>query len=107
MPEPGWARSQAVAQLADELESERPQLRRAGVYALARLATPDQGMSIWRLIDDPDLQVRLAVTENARALVDDAVALLSYMSTDPNSEVRELAKQRLSDSGSPQLTASR
>lgn len=95
MPEPGCARSQAVTQLAAELESERPQLRRAGVYALARLANPDQGMTVWRLIDDPDLEVRLAVTENAQLLVSDAVALLSYMSTDPNAEVRDLAKQRL------------
>ena len=39
-------------------------------------------MTIWRLIDDPDLEVRLAVTENAQMLVYDAVALLSYMSTD-------------------------
>jgi hypothetical protein len=54
-------------------------------------------MIIWRLIDDPDLEVRLAVTENAPLLVHDAVALLSYMSTDPNAEVRDLAKQRLAD----------
>ena len=105
MPEPGWALSQAVAELADELESERPQMRRAGVYALARLATPDQGMAVWRLVDDPDLEVRLAVTENAQLLVHDAVALLSYMSTDPNAQVRELAKQRLADRRSPSATA--
>jgi len=49
-------------------------------------------MTVWGLVDDPDLEVRLAVTENARLLVDDAAALLAYMSTDPNAHVRELAK---------------
>jgi HEAT repeat protein len=88
-------RQGAIARLLDELSSERAQRRRFSLYALARLGEHDRATLVWRLADDPDLEVRLAVIETAAALLSDPEPLLMYMSTDPNQEVRASAQHRL------------
>ena len=87
----------AIARLLDELGSKRAQRRRFSLYALARLGDRDRATHVWRLADDPDLEVRLAVIETAAPLLPDAEPLFVYMSTDPNKEVRASAQHRLSN----------
>ena len=88
-------RSGVVARLADELLSERARRRKSSIYSLARLPGANHGQVIWRLADDPNVDVRLAVVATAEVLLADSESLLTYMSTDPDTAVREGAKRRL------------
>ena len=85
----------AARRLVRELLADRPERRRASVYALARLKTPEAATEIWRLADDPNPDVRVALLDCARTLLPDSEPLLRYMATDPNSDVRNSARNRL------------
>ena len=85
---------QRIEELLDQIHSERAQDRQEGVYALARV-TERRAVDVWRLADDPDLDVRLAVVETAEVLAIDPGPLLTYMSTDPSAEVCAHARRRL------------
>lgn len=88
-------RKGATMRLASELHSARADRRRCALYALARTNDCDRTVMVWRLADDPDLDVRLAVLETAPRLLTEPDALLMYMGTDANGEVRESARRRL------------
>lgn len=85
----------AIMRLTGEMNSARAQRRRSSLYALAKLGDRDRVTQVWRLADDPDLDVRLAVVDTATILLSQPEPLLMYMSTDANSEVRASAEQRL------------
>lgn len=89
------SRKGAMSRLAGELNSARTNRRRSALYALARFNDRDRTVLVWRLADDPDLDVRLAVVATASALLAEPDPLLMYMRTDPNVEVRESAARRL------------
>jgi HEAT repeat protein len=88
-------RKGAMTRLADELQSARATRRRSTLYALAQLNDRDRTVPVWRLADDPDLDVRLAVVATAGVLLSEPDPLLMYMRTDPNIEVRQSAERRL------------
>lgn len=88
-------RAGVIAKIVDQLTSARPERRRFGVYALARLRAADLGSAVWRLADDPDLYVRLALIETAATLVAEPEPLLRYMATDPATPVRTSAENFL------------
>ena len=94
MVDPDRAEPQRIVELLNQLRSDRAQDRQDGVYALARV-TERRAVDVWRLADDPDLDVRLAVVETAEVLAFDPGPLLTYMSTDPNAEVCAHARRRL------------
>lgn len=78
----------AVARLTEELTSPDPQRRRWSVYALAHLKAALASSDVWRLADDPEPDVRLAVIQGAAVILDDSEPLLLYMATDPDASVR-------------------
>lgn len=88
-------REGAITKLVDQLTSARPERRRFSVYALARLRAANLQIAVWRLADDPDLDVRFALIEAAPKLVAEPEPLLRYMATDPASRVRASAENRL------------
>ncbi|MGO9819169.1 MAG: hypothetical protein ACLPTJ_00790 [Solirubrobacteraceae bacterium] len=72
--------------------SDRPQRRRATVYALARLTARETGVQVQALVDDPDADVRLAVVHTADALLRDPDAAMNYLTTDGDPEIRHAAE---------------
>ena len=88
-------RTGAITRLAGELQSARTSRRRSALYALAQFNDRDRTTLVWRLADDPDLDVRLAVVATAGALLSEPDPLLMYMRTDPNTEVQRSAERRL------------
>jgi HEAT repeat protein len=89
----------AVRRLGEELASPRPPRRRAAVYALARLRSSDASSEVWRLADDREPEVRLALIEVAQVVVVEPEPLLRYMATDPDAGVRHSARMRLERCG--------
>lgn len=87
--------SAATMRLASELHSSRAHRRLCALHALAQFNDCDRTVMVWRLADDPDLDVRLAVLETAEKLLTEPDALLVYMGTDANAEVRQSAQRRL------------
>ncbi len=85
----------AVARLSRELASARPLRRRCSVYALAHLHGREASSEVWRLADDPEPDVRLALIQAAPAVASDPEALLLYMTTDPDRSVQDSARNRL------------
>lgn len=81
-------RAGAVARLTQELTSPDPQRRRWSLYALAHLKAALASSDVWRLADDPEPDVRLAVIHGAVVILDDSEPLLLYMATDPDGAVR-------------------
>ena len=85
----------AVERLTLELQSGRAERRRASLYALVRLQGVARPMLVWKLADDADLDVRMAVVDTAATLLAEPEPLLLYMRIDPSAEVRAAAAQRL------------
>ena len=92
-------REGAARRLCDELVCERPERRRAAVYALARLNTRDRGPELSRLADDPDPDVRLALIHSAEALHDEPELLMRYLAADSDPGVRQAAEMWLLRAG--------
>jgi HEAT repeat protein len=92
-------RAETINRLCRELTSERPHRRRAIVYALAHLEALESASEVWRLVDDPDPDVRLALLHAARSLVPEPEPLAHYLATDPNPVVRHAAEITLHRTG--------
>ena len=92
-------RDGAARRLCDELVCERPERRRAAVYALARLNTRERGPELSRLADDPDPDVRLALIHSAEALYDEPQPLMRYLAADSDPGVRQAAEMWLLRAG--------
>jgi HEAT repeat protein len=75
-------RERAVTRLRHELANDRPERRRASVYALAHLKVSDAAPEVSRLADDPDPDVRLALIHGAHALFEEPEALMRYLAAD-------------------------
>jgi HEAT repeat protein len=89
-------RPAVIERLCSELRSVRPRRRRASMYALADLEALEVATEVWRLADDPDPEVRLALVGVAHSVVAEPDALLSYLATDAVSTIRHSAEvQRL------------
>jgi HEAT repeat protein len=86
------ARAGAVARPLGELTSTRPDRRRWSLYALAHLNAALASSDVWRLADDPEPDVRLAVIHTAAVILRDTEPLLLYMATDPDTAVRASAR---------------
>lgn len=84
-------RAGAVSRLSRELTSPRPERRRWTLYALAHLNASEASTDAWRLADDPEPEVRLALIQAASRVVSDPIPLLSYMATDPDAAVQASA----------------
>lgn len=82
----------AAGRLCRELWSERPQRRRAAVYALAHLHTPEAAGDVSRLVDDPDHEVRRAVLQTVDALMRDPARVVRHLASDNNPEIRNAAE---------------
>ena len=89
----------AARRLCDELVCERPERRRAAVYALARLNSRERGPELSRLADDPDPDVRLALIHSAEALYDEPEPLMRYLAADSDPGVRQAAEMWLLRAG--------
>jgi HEAT repeat protein len=92
-------RAETITCLCRQLSSKRPQRRRATVYALAHLEALESARKVWRLGDDPDSDVRLALLHSARSLVPEPEPLARYLATDPNPVVRHAAEVALQGTG--------
>ncbi len=92
-------REGAARRLCDELVCERPERRRAAVYALARLNSRERGPELSRLADDPDPDVRLALIHSAEALYDEPEPLMRYLAADSDPGVRQAAEMWLLRAG--------
>ena len=88
-------REAATRRLCEELSSERPERRRAAVYALERLKARGADAELSRLADDPDPSVRMALIHSAEALYDEPEPLLRYLAADSDQSVRDAAEMRL------------
>ncbi len=88
-------RDGAASRLCEELVCERPERRRAAVYALARLNTRERVPELSRLADDPDPDVRLALIHSAEALYDEPQPLMRYLAADSDPGVRQAAEMWL------------
>jgi HEAT repeat protein len=88
-------RETAVGRLCDELTSERPERRRASVYALAHLNAREAAPALSRLADDPDPDVRLALVHSAEALFPGPEPLMRYLAADAGPAVRQGAEMWL------------
>lgn len=84
-------RTGAVSWLSRELASARPERRRWSLYALAHLNAREASTDVWRLADDPEPEVRLALIQAASRVVSDPIPLLCYMATDPDLAVQASA----------------
>ncbi len=82
----------AIQRTSLELRSDRPQRRRATVYALARLNARETGVQVQALVDDPDADVRLAVVHTADALLRDPDSAMNDLTTDGDHGVRHAAE---------------
>jgi HEAT repeat protein len=87
--------SGAVTRLSQELRSARPERRRWSLYALAHLHAELASSDVWRLADDPEPDVRLAVIFAAAVVLGDPEPLWLYMATDPDATVRAGAGTRV------------
>jgi HEAT repeat protein len=88
-------RATAVRRLCDELGSDRPERRRASVYALAHLGAREAAAELaWRA-DDPDPDVRLALVHSAEALFEEPEPLMRYLVSDSDQSVRQGAEMWL------------
>jgi HEAT repeat protein len=92
-------REGAARRLCDELASERPERRRAALYALARLNARERGPELSRLADDPDPDVRLALIHSAEALYEEPGPLMRYLAADSDPGVRQAAEMWLLRAG--------
>lgn len=92
-------RAGAVARLSGELASARPQRRRWSVYALAHLRGLEASSELWRLADDLEPDVRLALIHASSAVLPEPEPLMLYMATDPDVAVRDSAKNWLARQG--------
>ena len=99
--EQALGRPGAIERLIAELASRRPERRRAAVFALGRARALEASCDVWRLADDPDLDVRLALILVAADVLPDPEPLLRYMATDPNSAVRHSALSRVRVTSAP------
>lgn len=88
-------RDGAARRLRDELARERPERRRAAVYALARLSARQTGPELSRMADDPDPDVRLALIHSAEALFTEPEPLMRYLAADSDPGVRHAAEMWL------------
>lgn len=88
-------RDGTTRRLCDELADERPERRRAALFALARLRAREAGREVSRLADDPDPDVRLALVHSAEALYDEPEPLMRYLAADPDQAVRQAAEMWL------------
>jgi HEAT repeat protein len=88
-------RETAVGRLCDELTSERPERRRASVYALAHLSAGEAAPALSRLVDDSDPDVRLALVQSAEALFERPEPLMRYLAVDADPAVRQGAEMWL------------
>ena len=89
------SRGGAARRLSDEFACERPERRRAAVYALARLNARELGPELSGLADDPDPDVRLALVHSAEVLYEQPEPLMRYLATDSDRVVREAAEMWL------------
>ena len=89
------AREAAVRRLCDALASERPERRRASVYALAHLNAREAAPELARLADDPDPDVRLALVHSAEPLFEEPGSLMRYLASDSDEAVRQGAEMWL------------
>jgi hypothetical protein len=62
------------------------------VYALAHLRAFEASSEVWRLADDPEPDVRLALIQAASVLMPQPEPLLLYMATDPDRAVKDSAR---------------
>lgn len=85
----------AAQRLSDELVSGRPARRRAAVYALSHLGGHPAEADVWRLADDPDPDVRLALLHAARSLLADPEQLVRHLAADGDAVVRDSAENWL------------
>lgn len=88
-------RSGAISRLCGELGSERPERRRASLYALSHLQARESTADVGRLVDDPDPDVRLALLQVADALLPDPEPLIYYLAADTDAVVRDSARNWL------------
>ena len=73
------SRPGAARRLSDELACDRPERRRAALYALARLSAREMGAKLSRMADDPDPDVRLALIHSAQALYEKPEPLMRHL----------------------------
>ena len=85
----------AARRLSDELACDRPERRRAALYALARLGAREMGSELSRMADDPDPDVRLALIHSAEALYEEPEPLMRYLAADGDQAVRDAAEMWL------------
>ena len=85
----------AVRRISAELDSERPQRRRAVLYALAHLKTREPLADVGRLADDSNPDVRLAVLHVADALLADPRPIVRHLAADADRTVRDSAQNWL------------
>ena len=88
-------RGGAVRRLGHELRSDRPQRRRASLYALAHLEAVEVACEVSRLANDPDPDVRLALVHSASSLLPSPDALVKYLAGDDDAAVRASAENWL------------
>lgn len=88
-------REKAQRRLTDELTNDRPERRRASVYALAHLGARNATPEVSRLLDDPDPDVRLALVHSAQALFEPSDPLMRYLADDSDRAVSQAAQMRL------------
>jgi HEAT repeat protein len=85
----------AARRLRIELAGERPQRRRAALYALARLSARAPEPELWGITDDPDPDVRLALIHSAAALCEEPEPLVRQLAADSDPSVRQAAEMWL------------
>jgi HEAT repeat protein len=88
-------REGAIHRIAVELRAERPERRRAALFALARAKAVEAAADVARLAGDPDPNVRLALLQSADALLPDPEPLARYFASDSDPAVRDSAQIRL------------
>jgi HEAT repeat protein len=81
----------AASALGDELAQRGPRRRRAALNALAALDVPVDVAALWPLVDDPSIDVRLALVRLAAATGERE--LLDALRADPHEAVRDAAER--------------
>jgi HEAT repeat protein len=85
----------AARRLCAELGDQRPERRRAAVYALARLGARRACPELSRMVDDADADVRLALVHSAGALYEEPHPLMRYLAADSDQAVSQAAEMWL------------